>query len=110
MSAPEPRVPAQHRHPRSEPVEMSAAEKLACEREARHDVVGRRRIADIAPVQHYLAHARSEDGRRAPDETRVRHHASPRAGTHAGDPSSALRSWLRWGEDGGPDNPIIPRC
>jgi hypothetical protein len=82
---------------------MSLAEKLACEWEARHDVAARGKIADAAPVQHYLERARSADNRH------------PRPATHPARPSSAdeaapgeaapavplaLRGWLRWGEDG----------
>jgi hypothetical protein len=111
MSAPDPRSTGEHRRPRSEPVEMSAAEKLACEREARHDVVGRGRISDIAPVQHYLSHARTEGGgHRSTEERRARPHASPQSGARPADAASALRSWVRWGEDGGPATPVIPRC
>ena len=89
---------------------MSITEKLACEWEARHDVAARRRIVDVAPVQHYLSHARSE-GRgaaagRAPREA----HTEPPADSAPG-VSPGLRSWLRWGEDGGsPEHPVIPRC
>jgi hypothetical protein len=89
---------------------MSITEKLACEWEARHDVAARRRIADIAAVQHYLSHARCEDGVNA--STRAGH----RAARHEHPASSAaavppgLRGWLRWGEEGGPEHLVIPRC
>jgi hypothetical protein len=89
---------------------MSTTEKLACEWEARHDVAARRRITDVAPVQHYLSHARSE-GRSASTSTghRPQRAESPAAGGPGISPG--LRSWLRWGEDGGgPEHPIIPRC
>jgi hypothetical protein len=93
-----------------DPPPMSITEKLACEWEARHDVAARRRIADVAPVQHYLSHARSE-GRSASTSTG---HRAPRAESPpASGPgvSPGLRSWLRWGEDGGgPEHPVIPRC
>jgi len=107
MSAPDAGLPAgpRRRHA-SEPVEMSAAEKLACEREARHDVVGRRRFTAVAPVQEYLTHTRVEGGHHAPGEARHRSHAD----RHGRTAETGLRSWLRWGEDGGPDNPVIPRC
>jgi hypothetical protein len=87
------------------PAEMSLEEKLACEREARHDVAARGRIVDVAPVQHYLTHTRCEDGlhpasggqhrTRTPHErpTRTPHERPTRTG-HSG--------WLRWGEDGPP--------
>lgn len=55
MAIPEPRQPV------VAPVEMSTAEKLAAEWEARHDVVARRRHADPLVLQHYLAHARAEE-------------------------------------------------
>jgi hypothetical protein len=89
---------------------MSVAEKLACEWEARHDVAARRRIADVAPVQHYLTHARSEDGRNASTGTGHRAARGEHPAASAPGVSPGLRSWLRWGEDGGPENPNIPRC
>jgi hypothetical protein len=107
MSAPDEGFPARHRgRPTSEPVEMSPAEKLACEREARHDVVGRRRFSAVAPVQEYLTHTRLEGGHHAPGEARHRSHGD----RHERAPATGLRSWVRWGEDGGPENPVIPRC
>lgn len=57
MSEPRPRRET------TEPAQMSMAEKLACEWEARHDVAARGRVASPAPVQHYLEHARCEDNR-----------------------------------------------
>ena len=90
---------------------MSLAEKLACEWEARHDVAARRRIADVAPVQRYLTHARAEDHRNATTGTghRATRDEHPAASAH--DVPPGLRSWLRWGEDGGaPEHPVIPRC
>jgi hypothetical protein len=86
---------------------MSLAEKLACEWEARHDVAARRRIADVAPVQHYLTHARSEAGRNASTSAGRR---AARDEHPAADVSPGLRSWLRWGEEGGSEHPVIPRC
>jgi hypothetical protein len=90
---------------------MSVAERLACEWEARHDVAARKRIADPAPVQHYLTHARSEDSRTTSTgghRQRVRRSEPPAESTPAASPM--LRSWLRWGEEGGPEHPVIPRC
>lgn len=91
----------------ADPLQMSLAEKLACEWEARHDVAARGRITDVAPVQHYLTHARSEDNRH------------PRPAAHAPRPAAAgetgrpvpmgLRGWLRWGEEGGPPDSVLPR-
>ena len=116
MSAPGP-MPAQESHTPGEhsrrvpadPPQMSVAEKLACEWEARHDVAARRRIADVAPVQHYLTHARCEDGRTAPAAGH-RPARGERPATSAPATPLGLRGWLRWGEDGGPEHPIIPRC
>ena len=90
---------------------MSVAEKLACEWEARHDVAARRRIADVAPVQHYLTHTRcTEDldrsARREPRTPRERQAEQERAASTP----PGLRQWLRWGEEGRPDAPVIPRC
>jgi len=79
------------------PAEMSLEEKLACEREARHDVAARGRIVDVAPVQHYLTHSRTEDGlhpsRSGQHKARAPHERPARTG---------LSGWLRWGEDGPP--------
>ena len=89
---------------------MSVAEKLACEWEARHDVAARRGIADVAPVQHYLTHVRCED-RRHPSAGAAHRTAAQRAAAQHGPAvPSALRGWLRWGEDDGSAAPIIPRC
>jgi len=89
---------------------MSVAEKLACEWEARHDVAARRRIADAAPVQQYLTHTRCEDGRNA--STRAGHRTA--RGEHPHESPSGvppgLRGWLRWGEEGSSEQPVIPRC
>ncbi|MCF6743493.1 hypothetical protein E9529_04240 [Blastococcus sp. KM273128] len=41
-----------------DPLQMSEAEKLACEREARHDVAARGHRPALETVQHYLAHDR----------------------------------------------------
>jgi hypothetical protein len=87
---------------------MSLAEKLACEREARHDVAARGRIADAAPVQHYLSHERCEDHRHPPAGAERRPPAAPRR--PAADAPAAWRGWLRWGEEGRPGSVVIPRC
>ncbi len=111
MSDRDPRSPAERpRQHANGPIEMSVAEKLACEWEARHDVVGRRRITDVAPVQHYLTHTRCEDGRRRSGEGRTRPRTSHSAAQYDKDVSSWLRAWVRWGEEGRPGNPVIPRC
>jgi hypothetical protein len=88
----------------SGPSSMSAAEKLACEWEARHDVASRGRQVDpAAALQHYLSHSRCEEG--SPHQ----HHPAPSSGASAGrrarrtDPFAAqhplMASWVRWGED-----------
>ena len=108
--AQEPGTPGERpRRAPADPLSMSITEKLACEWEARHDVAARRRIAHVAPVQHYLSHARTEGRSTPPAGGRRSAHAEPAA---AGTPgvSPVLRSWLRWGEDGGSEHPIIPRC
>ncbi len=111
MSDLDPRSPAERPRQRTtEPAEMSVAEKLACEREARHDVLGRGRITDVAPVQHYLTHTRCEDSRHPSGEGRTRPHTSPRTDEPDKDVTSWLRGWVRWGEEGRPGTPVIPRC
>jgi len=60
----------------ADPLQMSLAEKLACEWEARRDVAARGRIADVAPVQHYLTHARCEDNRHPRPAARPRRRPS----------------------------------
>ncbi|MGZ4507483.1 MAG: hypothetical protein ACXVX0_09535 [Blastococcus sp.] len=111
MSAEEPRTPGERsRRVPADPPQMSVAEKLACEWEARHDVAARRRIADVAPVQHYLTHARCEDGMNASTGTGHRAARGERPAASAPVVPQGLRGWLRWGEDGGPEHPIIPRC
>jgi hypothetical protein len=109
MSAPNKRTPSERpRREAADPLEMSLAEKLACEREARHDVAARGRIADAAPVQHYLSHERCEDHRHLP--AGAEHRPAGAARRRAGAAPSALRGWLRWGEDGRPGSVVIPRC
>ena len=86
------------------------AEKFACEREARHDVTARGRLGDVAPVQHYLTHARCEDGRH-PSAHGERRPRTPRAvDEHGNAVPPGLRGWLRWGEDGPPGAPIVRGC
>ena len=89
----------------SGPIVMSAAEKLACEWEARHDVAYRGRQVDPAvALQHYLSHSRCED--KLPHQ----HQPGHRSGSSAAgrrprrtDPFASqhplMASWLRWGED-----------
>jgi hypothetical protein len=89
---------------------MSLAEKLACEWEARHDVAARRRIAGVAPVQQYLTHARSEAGRSTSTSAGRRPARDEHPAVGAPGVSPGLRSWLRWGEEGGSEHPVIPRC
>jgi hypothetical protein len=104
MSAPRPRTPSE-RPENAAPAEMSLAEKLACEREARHDVAARGRIADVAPVQHYLTHTRCEDGLHASAGGGRR---TPHA-AHERPARTGLSGWLRWGEDGpASENPHFP--
>ncbi|MCA0145381.1 hypothetical protein [Blastococcus sp. LR1] len=45
-----------------DPIGMTEAEKLAAEREARHDVVARGRRPAQESLQHYLAHERLTHG------------------------------------------------
>jgi hypothetical protein len=83
---------------------MPLAEKLACEWEARHDVAARGRLADPAPVQNYLTHARAEDHKH-PHAARA-----PRPERRTGTAPSALSGWLRWGDDGtAPSGSVLPR-
>ena len=93
------------------PPEMTLAEKLACEWEARHDVAARGRIADVAPVQHYLNHVRCEDGRHAHPHPGARAGRTPSTGEErSGSVPPGLRGWLRWGESGAePPGSGLPR-
>ncbi|SEO83263.1 hypothetical protein [Trujillonella endophytica] len=52
------------RPPVPPPADMSTAEKLAAEWEARHDVLARGHRADPLVLQQYLAHARTEEAAR----------------------------------------------
>src|SRR5215211_8927486 len=99
MSAPRPRTSREVPLPEAAgPAEMSLEEKFACEREARHDVAARGRVADVAPVQHYLAHTRCEDGLHP---SAGGQHPEPRARRAEGGlpVPPGLRGWLRWGEE-----------
>jgi hypothetical protein len=85
---------------------MTLAEKLACEKEARHDVSARGRIADVAPVQHYLEHARAQDHRH-PRHAHPAHAPAAEAGSAV---PAGLRGWLRWGEEGpASSGSVLPR-
>ena len=78
---------------RPAPPSMSVAEKLACEWEARHDVIARGgRLGDPAALAHYCTHARCEESRRGS------HHTGHAVSHHTRAPHDHLRSWLRWGE------------
>ena len=86
-----------HREPAGPP-QMSLAEKLACEWEARHDVAARGRSLAPAPVQHYMTHTRCEDNRHPamPHHHRAIHEPEP------GEPFEVLpllRGWLSWEKD-----------
>jgi hypothetical protein len=112
MSAPgTPTPPERPRREAADPLQMSLAEKLACEREARHDVAARGRVADVSPVQQYLTHERCEDHRHLPTGApRRTAPVPPSPGRRAGNVPVGLRGWLRWGEDGRPGSVVIPRC
>jgi hypothetical protein len=79
---------------------MSVAEKLACEWEARHDVMARGgRLGDPAALAHYCTHTRCEETVHGHHEHA--HHEHGHHGTARGwSPEEHLRSWVRWGEDG----------
>ena len=106
MSVPASPTPGPRPTP-ADPIQMSLAEKLACEWEARHDVAARGKIADVAPVQHYLTHSRCEDHRHPQTARPPRPRADER---RAGAVPSALSGWLRWGDDGtSPSGSVLPR-
>jgi hypothetical protein len=84
--------------------DLFQTERLACEREARHDVAARGRRADpAAALQRYVMLLRIEEERRHADHLEHRSHAPvdrcgrPRDEFAAKHPLAA--SWLRWGED-----------
>lgn len=102
MTEPAPQTPEERPHrATADPLQMSVAEKLACEWEARHDVAARGRLTAPAPVQHYLAHERSEHNRRPSDVAhRPRREAAAPIVNIDGVPPG-LRGWLRWVTSGG---------
>jgi hypothetical protein len=110
MSASGPHTPAERPH--GEPIQaaqMSVAEKLACEWEARHDVAARGHIADVAALQHYLSHTRCDDELHRPSGHEPHPARAPRAaGERRRAVPTGLQQWLRWGEEGRPDAPVIP--
>ena len=110
MSVPASSTPGERpRRTPADPIEMSLAEKLACEWEARHDVAARGKIADMAPVQNYLSHARGEDHLHPHAEAR---HRRPRGeAPQEGSVPPGLRGWLRWGDDGpaSSSGSVLPR-
>ena len=73
-ATPEPRP--DRRHP--DPLTMTAAEKLICEWEARHDVAARGSRAVPGALQHYLSETRSrercEEASRPPATRRAPRH------------------------------------
>lgn len=77
----------------ADPLQMSVAEKLACEWEARHDVAARGRVTHVAPVQHYLQHVRCDDSRHRRTAAHGAHASSPEAPEAA--VPQGLRSWWR---------------
>jgi hypothetical protein len=101
MIEPAPQTPGERpRRAPADPLQMSVAEKLACEWEARHDVAARGRIVDPAPVQHYLTHARCEDNRHPSAAPRPRGETARKTGADGTVPLG-LRGWLRWGDERG---------
>jgi hypothetical protein len=84
--------------------DLSAAEKLMCEWEARHDVAARSgRVDPAAALQRYLNHARTQEESRAAgksahsSEAAAARHERKRERFAAEHPLAA--SWLRWGKD-----------
>jgi hypothetical protein len=81
-------------------VDMSPAEKLMCEWEARHDVAARgRRVDPAAALQHYLSHCRSEDLLHHPEHPEHRAAARRRREDAFAAAHPLTASWVRWGED-----------
>ncbi|RBY80808.1 hypothetical protein DQ240_21240 [Blastococcus sp. TF02A-26] len=77
---------------------MSTAEKIAAEWEARHDVAARGHRPDPLVVQHYLAHARTEEARHhVPPPAPAAPAGPPPAGESpvAGRPETPVRWWRR---------------
>ena len=87
MSEPRPRRET------ADPVQMSLAEKLACEWEARHDVAARGGTPHAAPIQHYLTHVRCEDNRHSHPMGHEVHASSPE--TPRPTVAPGLRGWWR---------------
>lgn len=86
---------------RSSGADMSLAEKLVAEWEARHDVAARgRRVDPAAALQHYLSHSKCEEElhhREHPHPRRTARQRSAAEEFAAEHPFTA--SWVRWGED-----------
>lgn len=79
------------------------ADKLACEREARSDVMARGRRVDLAgALLHYLSATRIDEGRRHAERSEHRSEPASRP-TRPSDEFAARHpltaSWLRWGEE-----------
>jgi hypothetical protein len=74
---------------------MSAAEKLAVEWEARHDVAARHHHASPRAVQEYLSHQRAEERHRAPAPQRHAAAPEPAGGTEPPGRPPRQPSWLR---------------
>jgi hypothetical protein len=79
-----------------DPLQMTEAEKRACEREARHDVAARGSRLAPESLQHYLAHERVAHEHR--DHSRVAaagaRSAAPRSAAHVWEPPrSAAPVW-----------------
>jgi hypothetical protein len=72
---------------------MTPGEQLACEWEARHDVVARARRSDpAAALQHYMSHVRCTEPEHASAPPAPRAKPEP-------DPHPLAHQWLRWGEE-----------
>ena len=79
------------------------ADKLACEREARHDVMARGRRVDLAgALLRYLSATRIDEVRRHAEQTEDRPEPAARP-VRPSDEFAARHplaaSWLRWGEE-----------
>ena len=94
MAGPAPQTPEEGpRGAPSDPLQMSVAEKLACEWEARHDVAARGRSLAPAPIQNYLTHTRCEDSRHP---SRAGHRPRTEARNEPGNSVPlGVRDWLR---------------
>jgi hypothetical protein len=83
---------------------VSAAEKLACEWEARHDVAARgRRVDPAAALYRYLNARRVEEDLDHADASARRSPSAAARPARAQDDFAVRHplaaSWLRWGED-----------